>query len=178
MMKQFDWLCCWTVTANLATSTFFLFLSPCILRAKQVTSCHPWWNKHSFLYTGNQNQLLVLRLSQSSLTSFILLRRRCLLTYFPVQYDHFTPEERQPLDSGDQPETDGSLSTCFNTVEVLPSTLVFLLSSSWVCTVFIWATNIAEATGIAKQDRCALHQNFHTTFWIHLSWVLSGIGHR
>ena len=49
---------------------------------------------------------------------------------FTVQFDHFTPEGRQSLDSGDEPETDGSFSTYFNTAKVSPSALVLLLSNS------------------------------------------------
>lgn len=128
MTKQFDWLCCRTETANLATGIFFLFLSPCILGAKQATSCYPGWNKYSFWRIGNQNCCLFSDwLIQGSRTSFIFSRRRRLLTDCTVQFDRLTPGGRQPLDSSDRPEADGSSSTCFNTAKVLPS--------SWVCTL-------------------------------------------
>lgn len=94
--------------------------------------------EHSFLYISNQNCYLFCDwLTQSSLTSLIFFRRKCLLTDFMVQFDHFSPGGIQPLNSGDQPKTDGSSSTCFSTAKVFPSGLVFLLSSSWVCTLTI-----------------------------------------
>lgn len=98
---------------------YFLSLPfSCILGAKQATRCYPWWNKYSFWRIVSQNCCLFSDwLTQGSLTSFIFSRRRCLLTDFIIQFDRLIP--RQPLDSGDWPEADGSSSTYFNIAKVL-----------------------------------------------------------
>lgn len=177
-MKQFDWLGCWTVAANLATSMHFLFLSP-LHPESQASNKLLSLVEQSFLYISNQNCYLFCDwLTRSSLTSFIFLRRRCLLTDFMVQFDHFSPGAIQPLNSGDQPKKDARSSTCLNMAKVLLSGLVFFLSSPWVftLTMIMQVMDNAEVTRIVRQDHCALPQKWPTTCHVHFLQVLCGTG--